>query len=126
MHLDTHVVAWLFEGHTHQLPAVVRRRLDSEPLVISPIVELELAYLHEIGRTSQPPGVALKELGAAVGLTVSDAPFGAVVDAAIGLAWTRDPFDRLIAAQALTEKETLLTKNERIREHVELAVWDAD
>ncbi|MEO7196593.1 MAG: PIN domain-containing protein [Pseudonocardiaceae bacterium] len=126
MHLDTHVVAWLFEGPTNHLPAVVRRRLDNEPLVISPIVELELAYLHEIGRTSQPPGVVLKELGAAVGLTVSDAPFGAAVAAAIGLAWTRDPFDRLIAAQALTEKETLLTKDERIRKHRELAVWDAD
>ncbi|MGH3771315.1 MAG: type II toxin-antitoxin system VapC family toxin [Pseudonocardiaceae bacterium] len=125
MHLDTHVVAWLFAGHTNYLPAAVRRRLDSEPLVISPIVELELAYLHEIGQTSQPPGVVLQELGAAVGLTVSGAPFGAVVGAAIGLVWTRDPFDRLIAAQALTENETLLTKNERIRKHLELAVWDA-
>ncbi|MGH3766197.1 MAG: type II toxin-antitoxin system VapC family toxin [Pseudonocardiaceae bacterium] len=125
MHLDTHVVAWLFEGHTHLLPAAVRRRLDSEPLVISPIVELELAYLHEIGRTSKPPGFVLPELRAKVGLTVSGAPLRAVVDAAIGLAWTRDPFDRLIAAQALAENETLLTKDDRIRKHLELAVWDA-
>ena len=126
MHLDTHVVAWLFAGHINHLPPAVRRRLDSEPLIISPVVELELAYLHEIGRTTQPPGVVLPELGGAVGLTVSGAPFGAVVGAAIGLAWTRDPFDRLIAAQALVENEALLTKDERIRKHLDLAVWDTD
>ncbi len=126
MHLDTHVVAWLCAGHTNQLPPAARRRLDSEPLVISPIVELELAYLHEIGRTSQPPGFLLQELAATVGLTVSTTPFAAVVGAAIGLAWTRDPFDRLIVAQALAENEILLTKDERIRKHLNLAVWDAD
>lgn len=126
MHLDTHVVAWLFEGDIDRLPPAARRRLDTDPLAISPIVELELAYLHEIGRTSQPPGVVLQELRASVGLTVSSAPFRSVVAAAIGLAWTRDPFDRLIGAQAIAEGETLLTKDERIRKHLELAVWDVD
>lgn len=109
-------------------PAATGRQAPSRQraAIISPVVELELAYLHEIGRTTQPPGVVLPELGAAVGLTVSGAPFGAVVGTAVGLAWARDPFDRLIAAQALVENETLLTKDERIRKHLDLAVWDAD
>jgi len=126
MHLDTHVVAWLFAGYIDHLPAAVRRRLDTEPLAISPIVELELAYLHEIGKTSQPPGVVLPELRASVGLTVSDIPSRSVTVAATGLAWTRDPFDRLIGAQAIAANEMLLTKDERIRKHLELAVWDED
>lgn len=124
MHLDTHVVAWLFAGQLSHLPQAVRRRLDSEPLVISPIVELELAYLHEIGRTTQPPAVVVPELRDSVGLTVSGAPFRSVVAVAVGLGWTRDPFDRLIAAQALVEGETLLTRDERIRKNIELAAWD--
>lgn len=124
MHLDTHVVAWLFAGHLSHLPQAVRHRLDSEPLAISPIVELELAYLHEIGRTTQPPEVVVPELRDSVGLTVSDAPFRSVAAAAVSLLWTRDPFDRLIVAQAIVEGETLLTKDERIRKNVELAAWD--
>lgn len=126
MHLDTHVVAWLFEGRIDYLPSAARRRLDTEPLAISPIVELELAYLHEIGRTAQPPEVVLPELRASIGLTVCGTPFRSVIAAATGLAWTRDPFDRLIGAQAIAEGETLLTKDERIRKHLELAVWDED
>jgi PIN domain nuclease of toxin-antitoxin system len=124
MHLDTHVVAWLFAGHLSPLPLVVRRRLDSEPLVISPIVELELAYLYEIGRTTQPPEVVVPELRDSVGLTFSGGPFRSVVAVAVGLSWTRDPFDRLIAAQAIVAGETLLTKDDRIRKNIELAAWD--
>ncbi|MGH3927592.1 MAG: type II toxin-antitoxin system VapC family toxin [Pseudonocardiaceae bacterium] len=124
MHLDTHVVAWLFAGRVDHLPPAVRRRLDTEPLMISPIVELELAYLYEIGRTSQPAGVVLPELRSSLGLTVSDTPFRSVVVAATALVWTRDPFDRLIVAQAITEDQPLLTTDEQIRKHCDLAVWN--
>src|SRR5690606_27064265 len=39
------------------------------------------------------------------------------------LAWTRDPFDRLIAGDALAAADRLVTKDEVIRASVELAVW---
>ncbi|MCF7950382.1 MAG: hypothetical protein K9L57_01970 [Spirochaetaceae bacterium] len=37
--------------------------------------------------------------------------------------WTRDPFDRLITAQADIQAASLLTKDGTIRTHYPKAVW---
>jgi PIN domain nuclease of toxin-antitoxin system len=37
--------------------------------------------------------------------------------------WTRDPFDRLIVAQALLHDAPLITKDEHIRRHYAGALW---
>ncbi|HVL82908.1 MAG TPA: PIN domain-containing protein [Pseudonocardia sp.] len=124
MHLDTHVVVWLYEDKVASLPTSVRRLLDSEPLVVSPMVGFELDLLHEIGRTAGPSAEVLTGLGRSVGLTVSPAPFPAVVTTAAGLRWTRDPFDRLICAQAIVDATTLLTRDRRIHAHLDRARWD--
>jgi len=87
------------------------------------MVELEIAYLFEIGKVSYPPNVVLEDL-APLDLSVSASPFSSVVRVAIGLRWTRDPFDRLIAAQAVADGVPLLTADRRIRAHLDLAVWD--
>ncbi len=55
MHLDTHIVAWLHDGQRQRIPEASQRRLGTEPLAISPMVELEIAYLFEIGWMSYPP-----------------------------------------------------------------------
>jgi len=39
------------------------------------------------------------------------------------LSWTRDPFDRVITAQAATDGSSLITKDEIILHHYENAVW---
>jgi PIN domain nuclease of toxin-antitoxin system len=39
------------------------------------------------------------------------------------LTWTRDPFDRLIVAQAMGKNFRLLTKDAGIRRHSSLAFW---
>ncbi len=59
-----------------------------------------------------------------VGLEVDDASFAEVADAAVGLTWTRDPFDRLIAAHAIVAGATLLTADRTILEHLPQAAWD--
>lgn len=124
MHLDTHIVVWLHQGRTAALSAEARRMLEAEPLAVSPIVGLELDLLHELGRTSGGGAEVLEHLGRSVGLVVSDATFPAVIAAASALTWTRDPFDRLISAQALVDRTTLLTRDRRIREHLDAARWD--
>ncbi len=124
MHLDTHVAVWLYTDRTDTFPAAVRRLIDTEPLAVSPIVALELDLLHEIGRTEGPAAVVIAGLGRTLGLTVSSLPFAEVVAAATDLTWTRDPFDRLICAQAVAENEILLTKDRKIRSHLHLARWD--
>jgi PIN domain nuclease of toxin-antitoxin system len=87
------------------------------------MVEVELAFLFEVGRVSGPPSEVLDDLRANLGLAVSDAPFAAVSRAAVGLTWTRDPFDRLIAAQSIVDRAPLVTADETILGHLPTAVW---
>ncbi len=122
-HLDTHVVAWLYAGELSHFPPGVRRRLEREELRVSPIVVLELDYLHEIGRTAEDASVVLDELARTMGLAQDEGSFAAVVAAARTLTWTRDPFDRLIVGHAATAGATLLTKDRTIRRHYRQAVW---
>jgi PIN domain nuclease of toxin-antitoxin system len=45
------------------------------------------------------------------------------VQAAMSLSWTRDPFDRLIAAHAIVANSPLITADETILENLSLATW---
>jgi PIN domain nuclease of toxin-antitoxin system len=124
MHLDTHVVVWLYVDQDDAFSPTARHLIDTEPLMVSPMVAMELDLLYEVGRTEGPASVVLAALGRTLDLTVSTTPFSEVVGAATDLTWTRDPFDRLICAQAVAERRLLLTKNRTIRKHLALARWD--
>ena len=100
-----------------------RAALEAGKLAISPMVELEIQYLVEIGRFRDDPAQVLGALANDLGLTVSDAPFPRIISQARTLAWTRDAFDRLIAAQAMYEDALLITKDRSIRSHYINAVW---
>jgi PIN domain nuclease of toxin-antitoxin system len=91
---------------------------------ISPIVELELTYLHEVGRVSEPASAPLAALHRTIGLQMSDIGLAELTTAAVGLRWTRDPFDRLLAAHAIVAGAPLLTADMTIRENLPLATWD--
>lgn len=90
---------------------------------MSPTVELELTYLHEIGRVSEPASAPLTALRISIGLEVADASLNDLVQAAHGLFWTRDPFDRLIAANAIVANAPLVTADTTILDHLPLATW---
>lgn len=123
IYLDTHVVAWLYAGEVELFPRGARALIDSEELLISPIVELELQYLYELKRTTQPGPAVIGSLQDEIGLARCELPFAQVVSAALENDWTRDPFDRIIVAQALVRKTPLLTRDDAIRDHYEEAVW---
>jgi PIN domain nuclease of toxin-antitoxin system len=97
--------------------------VESEPPGVCPIVELELAYLYEIGRVSEPASAPLAALGRSIGLQLSDLGFERVVKASVDLSWTRDPFDRLIAAHAIVAGAPLLTADESILDNLPIATW---
>jgi PIN domain nuclease of toxin-antitoxin system len=42
----------------------------------------------------------------------------------VGLSWTHDPFDRLIAAHAIVADAPLVTADRTILENLPLATWD--
>ena len=124
IHLDTHVIAWLYAGQIPRLSARARAAIERDAIAISPMVELELEYLHEIGRLTVPSAVIVEDLERRLGLSVLETPFPLVVAEARRQSWTRDPFDRLIAAQAIVEGASLLTADEGIRAAVRAAVWE--
>ncbi len=124
IYLDSHVVAWLYASGTKLLSPVATELIDgSDDVRISPMVRLELRYLYEIGRVKQPPSPVLDVLQSVLGLSVCPAPFAAVVHGAETLDWTRDPFDRLIVAQAALHDAPLVTKDETLRSKYHAAVW---
>ena len=124
IYLDTHAAAWLYEGILERFPDTVRRILASEEeLKVSPMSVLELQYLYEIGRASEPADAVIRYLRAQIGLQVCDKEFSAIIPLAITNDWTRDPFDRIIVAQAALDQATLITKDQLIRVNYPHALW---
>ena len=121
--LDTHAVVWLYTGEIERFTPEGQRLLESEQLTVSPIVQLELTYLHEIGRLKVGGADILGDLESRVRLYTVNQPLLAVVQAAASLDWTRDPFDRLIVGDAVAVKLPLLTKDDAILANLALAVW---
>ena len=123
IYLDTHVVAWLFAGRVDLLPRPVVELIDRDELLISPIVALELQYLFEIARTTEPAKVVVEALTRELGLKSCDLPFTEVIVEALNQSWTRDPFDRIIVSHAQLRGTSLLTKDQTIRDHFTHALW---
>jgi len=123
IYLDTHVVAWLYAGEVDLFPEKVRSLIDSEEPLISPIVELELQYLYELQRTTQPGSVVVDALEEEIGLARCGLPFAQIVAEALANDWTRDPFDRIVVAQAQVRRTPLLTRDTVIRNHYAEAIW---
>jgi PIN domain nuclease of toxin-antitoxin system len=122
--IDTHVVGWLYEGADRRIPERARDLLSSTQPFVSPVVELELTYLYEVGRVTEPAQRPLSALRRSIGLQVADVSCAELVSAAAALSWTRDPFDRLIAAHAMVVDAPLLTADRTIRDNLPLATWD--
>ena len=122
--LDTHIVMWLHRGDLDHIPASVQDLLQDEHLAISPMVELELAYLYEIGRLRDRPEKLITHLSGSIGLQVDDLSLARVVDEARSLSWTRDPFDRLIVAHAAATDVPLVTADRVILNNFQGAVWE--
>ena len=102
-------MVWLYEGRVDRFPPGALVRLRAARPLISPMVGLELALFHL--------------LAAHAGLTVADSDSPRVAAIASGLSFTRDPFDRMIAAHALADDVPLLTKDAGLLAGCRAAVW---
>lgn len=124
IHLDTHIVVWLYSREPERFSTRALTLLDEQSLKISPIVRLELRYLHEIGRLRTRADEIIEYLTRRIQLSVSEIPFNQVIDHSLELEWTRDPFDRIIVAQSRAENVPLMTKDARILQNYAGAVWE--
>lgn len=124
VYLDTQIVVWLCENRTDRLTPAAVEALENADLLISPMVMLELAYLYEINRLLKPPLALLNQLESQTGIRQCDHGFPATIHTALFETWTRDPFDRVIVAQARSNGYTpLISSDAKIRENYPKTIW---
>ena len=109
---------------SERLPTAARALIGEHDPHISPIATLELGYLHEIGRARDPLATMLAALRRDIRLEIADTSVAELVQAATDLSWTRDPFDRLIAAHAIVTGAPLLTADRTILDNLPQATWN--
>jgi PIN domain nuclease of toxin-antitoxin system len=113
--LDTHVVLWwLADDPT--LSDDLKARLDQEPDVyLSPATVWEVAIKQALGKLREPPDLPerIRDSGFR--------PLPITVEHAIAAGRLppihRDPFDRMLVAQALCENLTLVTRDTDIHKY---------
>jgi PIN domain nuclease of toxin-antitoxin system len=113
--LDTHVVLWwLTDDPT--LAEDIKDRLDHEPDVyVSAATIWEVAIKQAIGKLPEPARLPerIQESGFRALLISAD---HAIVAARLPMIH-RDPFDRMLVAQAQLEELTLVTRDENCRQY---------
>ena len=123
IYLDTHIVVWLYAGLLEKFSQSIQTNLNENEILISPIVRLEIEYLYENERVKEPAHVIVADLADRIGLGVCDKNFNVIVSQSIKLTWTRDPFDRLIVANAALNDNILISKDQNILDHYPHARW---
>ncbi|MGV0108064.1 PIN domain nuclease, a component of toxin-antitoxin system [Nostoc sp. DSM 114160] len=123
IYLDTHVVAWLYAGLTDKLTDIAKTLINDNDVYISPIVRLELQYLYEIKLLKDEPDVIISNLSQQIGLKICNQNFNNIISTSLTITWTRDPFDRIITANALLNNNILLSKDENILNNYLYAKW---
>lgn len=111
--LDTHVVLWQLSGE-RALSTAAREAIEAaDDLLLSVVSFAEVGIKAAVGKVEVPEdlqariadsGVRVLGLSPSHGLAVSSLPVH-----------HRDPFDRLIIAQAMVERLTVVTSDTRFR-----------
>ncbi len=125
--LDTHVVLWLATD-PDRVPTKLRGEIASaEAVFVSAASSFEIAQKTRIGRLPHGGRVLTRWPTLLTALFASELPLtGAHMRTAGELAWDhRDPFDRMLVAQAQIDGLILVTADQRILAYPEVscAAW---
>lgn len=123
-YLDTNVVVWLAQGNLARISTRAKGVLEQAELLISPMVLVELEYLYEVSRIKLPARDVQLKIEYEIGVRVCDFSFARVASVAMDEKWTRDPFDRIIVAQAKANGLSgLVSADEEIAERYPRTLW---
>jgi len=113
--LDTHFLIWT----TLESKQLDRFRWLGRylPWGVSPVSLLEIQYLSEIGRLRCRQPEYLDALMQDRRFVVDEVPLVSLIRRAFPLSWTRDPFDRLLAAHSSVRRVPLCTVDRLIAEN---------
>ncbi len=109
--LDTNALVWILAGHKRARPLLRGR----ERLYVSPVSMLELRFLDELGKVRLKSEIRFADDSR---FAIDDPPALALFSAAFHLAWTRDPFDRLLVAHARLRRWRLATADTELLERM--------
>jgi PIN domain nuclease of toxin-antitoxin system len=123
IYLDTHIAVWLFAGQIERLSSQAKDLLNDNEILISPLVRLELQYLLEINRITSPVNDIITGLSNSIGLKICDKNFNSIINWSMSLNWTRDPFDRIIVANAAIDDNYLVTRDQTILKNYRKALF---
>jgi len=88
------------------------------------MVVFELQYLFETGRLGSPGRAIADHLARTLATGICSHPFDDVMRMGESQSWTRDPFDRLIVAQAALSNSRLLSRDRLIQANYAHAFWE--
>jgi PIN domain nuclease of toxin-antitoxin system len=124
--LDTHALVWATQD-PKQLSPLVRRRIESSKnrVFVSLASFWELAVKESTGRlrTSRPLDVLLEDAVRLHGFEQMDVRLSHAVRLVELPRIHGDPFDRMLVAQAIEERCTLVTKDRRIQAYPVEHLW---
>jgi PIN domain nuclease of toxin-antitoxin system len=111
--LDTNALIWVEQGH-RRVRALVS---GGSRLHISPASVLELQFLDEAGRIRLARG-SVEPIVHDDRWVLDEPPSIAWFERAVDLKWTRDPFDRLLAAHVQIRGWRLATSDTTLLHHL--------
>jgi PIN domain nuclease of toxin-antitoxin system len=113
--LDTHFLIWILLGspRLEEFPWLPRYR----PWGVSPVSFLEIQFLSEVGRAEARNPELTDAILSDPRFEVDEVPLVALVRHTLPVSWTRDPFDRMLAAHSLARRVPLCSVDRRVRKH---------
>lgn len=113
--LDTHFLLWITLGSKRlsEFPWIY----GHAPWIVSPVSLLEIQFLAEVGRIEASGRAFEERISQDPRFLIDEVPLAALVRHSFDLSWTRDPFDRLLAAHSAARRLPLCTVDHTLRRH---------